>query len=95
MRPVRRCRKHDPVAGLPAGRPGPGGEIGVPVRDGVRRALVTGASAGIGRACAGELHAAGWAVTAASRRGGRAGLLAKRLLPFRAFEAAAKSSLGV
>jgi len=42
-----------------------------------------------------ELHAAGWAVTGASRRGGRAGLLAKRLLPFRAFEAAAKSSLGV
>jgi NAD(P)-dependent dehydrogenase (short-subunit alcohol dehydrogenase family) len=63
--------------------------------DGARRALVTGASAGIGRACAGELHAAGWAVTGASRRGGRAGLLAKRLLPFRAFEAAAKSSLGV
>jgi NADP-dependent 3-hydroxy acid dehydrogenase YdfG len=55
--------------------------------DGARRALVTGASAGIGRA--------GWAVTGASRRGGRAGLLAKRLLPFRAFEAAAKSSLGV
>jgi hypothetical protein len=32
-------------------------------------------------------------VTGAS--GERAGLLAKRLLPFRAFEAAAKSSLGV
>jgi NAD(P)-dependent dehydrogenase (short-subunit alcohol dehydrogenase family) len=100
--------------------------------DGVKRALVTGASAGIGRACAEELHAAGWAVTGASRRGttsggwpglvmdvddddsvrtgvsgvlaagGRidalvasAGLLAKRLLPFRAFGAAAKSSLGV
>jgi NAD(P)-dependent dehydrogenase (short-subunit alcohol dehydrogenase family) len=47
---------------------------------GARRALVTGASAGIGRACAEELHTAGWA---------------KRLLPFRAFEAAAKSSLGV
>jgi hypothetical protein len=27
--------------------------------------------------------------------GGRAGLLARRLLPFRAFEVAAKSSLGV
>jgi hypothetical protein len=29
------------------------------------------------------------------KAGERAGLLAKRLLPFRAFEAAAKSSLGV
>jgi nucleoside-diphosphate-sugar epimerase len=37
--------------------------------DGARRVLITGASAGIGRACAGELHAAGWAVTGASRRG--------------------------
>ena len=37
--------------------------------EGARRALVTGASAGIGRACARELHAAGWAVTGASRRG--------------------------
>ena len=34
--------------------------------------LVTGASAGIGRACAEELHAAGWAVTGASRRGSAA-----------------------
>jgi NAD(P)-dependent dehydrogenase (short-subunit alcohol dehydrogenase family) len=34
-----------------------------------RSALVTGASAGIGRACAGQLHAAGWTVTGASRRG--------------------------
>lgn len=34
-----------------------------------RSVLVTGASAGIGRACAGALHAAGWEVTAASRRG--------------------------
>src|SRR6516164_7206071 len=41
--------------------------------DGARRALVTGASAGIGRACAGELHAAGWAVTGASRRGTSSG----------------------
>ena len=41
--------------------------------DGARRALVTGASAGIGRACAGELHAAGWAVTGASRRGTTSG----------------------
>jgi NAD(P)-dependent dehydrogenase (short-subunit alcohol dehydrogenase family) len=36
---------------------------------GARRVLVTGASAGIGRACAEDLHAAGWAVTGASRRG--------------------------
>jgi NAD(P)-dependent dehydrogenase (short-subunit alcohol dehydrogenase family) len=28
--------------------------------DGARRVLVAGASAGIGRACAEELHAAGW-----------------------------------
>ena len=41
--------------------------------DGARRVLVTGASAGIGRACAGELHAAGWAVTGASRRGTTSG----------------------
>jgi NAD(P)-dependent dehydrogenase (short-subunit alcohol dehydrogenase family) len=41
--------------------------------DGARRALVTGASAGIGRACAEELHAAGWAVTGASRRGTTSG----------------------
>ena len=31
----------------------------------------------------------------AGKAGERAGLLAKRLLPFRAFQAAAKSSLGV
>jgi NAD(P)-dependent dehydrogenase (short-subunit alcohol dehydrogenase family) len=36
---------------------------------GARRVLVTGASAGIGRACAAELQAAGWSVTGASRRG--------------------------
>jgi NAD(P)-dependent dehydrogenase (short-subunit alcohol dehydrogenase family) len=41
--------------------------------DAARRALVTGASAGIGRACAEELHAAGWAVTGASRRGTTSG----------------------
>jgi len=38
-----------------------------------RAVLVTGASAGIGRACADQLHAAGWAVTGASRRGTGAG----------------------
>jgi NAD(P)-dependent dehydrogenase (short-subunit alcohol dehydrogenase family) len=40
---------------------------------GARRVLVTGASAGIGRACADELHTAGWAVTGASRRGTTSG----------------------
>ncbi len=37
--------------------------------DEARSVLITGASAGIGRACAETLQAAGWAVTAASRRG--------------------------
>jgi NAD(P)-dependent dehydrogenase (short-subunit alcohol dehydrogenase family) len=35
--------------------------------------LVTGASAGIGRACANRLHADGWYVTGASRRGTSSG----------------------
>jgi NAD(P)-dependent dehydrogenase (short-subunit alcohol dehydrogenase family) len=38
-----------------------------------RTVLVTGASAGIGRACADRLHAAGWTVTGASRRGTSSG----------------------
>jgi NAD(P)-dependent dehydrogenase (short-subunit alcohol dehydrogenase family) len=39
------------------------------MNDESRSVLITGASAGIGRACAETLQAAGWAVTAASRRG--------------------------
>jgi hypothetical protein len=35
------------------------------------------------------------ALVRVGKAGERAGLLAKRLLPFRAFEAAAKSSLGL
>ncbi len=38
-------------------------------RDGSRVCLVTGASAGIGRACADRLQEAGWVVVGASRRG--------------------------
>jgi NAD(P)-dependent dehydrogenase (short-subunit alcohol dehydrogenase family) len=37
--------------------------------DNARVALVTGASAGIGRACADHLHHAGWVTVGASRRG--------------------------
>jgi NAD(P)-dependent dehydrogenase (short-subunit alcohol dehydrogenase family) len=37
--------------------------------DNARVALVTGASAGIGRACADHLHRAGWVTVGASRRG--------------------------
>jgi NAD(P)-dependent dehydrogenase (short-subunit alcohol dehydrogenase family) len=39
------------------------------MNDEARSVLVTGASAGIGWSCAEMLHAAGWAVTGASRRG--------------------------
>ncbi|HEY2551659.1 MAG TPA: SDR family NAD(P)-dependent oxidoreductase [Streptosporangiaceae bacterium] len=64
-----------------------------------RVALITGASSGLGLACAQRLHQAGWGVAGASRRstapGGWHGLVAGRLLPFRLFEAAAKRSLGV
>ncbi|HXP21628.1 MAG TPA: SDR family oxidoreductase [Streptosporangiaceae bacterium] len=38
-----------------------------------RSVLVTGASAGIGKACADQLYAAGWTVTGASRRGTTSG----------------------
>ena len=48
------CRTYDPVAGSPRRAGGAGWEIGAPMSDGARRALVTGASAGIGRACAGN-----------------------------------------
>ena len=43
------------------------------MNDTARSVLVTGASAGIGTACAGRLHAAGWSVTGASRRGTSSG----------------------
>jgi NAD(P)-dependent dehydrogenase (short-subunit alcohol dehydrogenase family) len=39
------------------------------MNDEARSVLITGASAGIGWSCAEALHAAGWAVTGASRRG--------------------------
>ena len=38
-----------------------------------KRILITGASAGIGRACADRLHGQGWEVTGASRRGTSSG----------------------
>jgi NAD(P)-dependent dehydrogenase (short-subunit alcohol dehydrogenase family) len=41
--------------------------------DSAKSVLVTGASAGIGQACADRLNAAGWSVTGASRRGTASG----------------------
>ena len=43
------------------------------MNDTARAVLVTGASAGIGQACADRLHAAGWSVTGGSRRGTSSG----------------------
>ena len=43
------------------------------MNDTARSVLVTGASAGIGMACADRLHSAGWTVTGASRRGTSSG----------------------
>jgi NAD(P)-dependent dehydrogenase (short-subunit alcohol dehydrogenase family) len=43
------------------------------MNDTARSVLVTGASAGIGMACADRLHAAGWTVTGGSRRGTSSG----------------------
>ncbi len=43
------------------------------MNDTARSVLVTGASAGIGMACADRLYAAGWTVTGASRRGTSSG----------------------
>lgn len=43
------------------------------MNDTARSVLVTGASAGIGKACADRLHAAGYSVTGASRRGSSSG----------------------
>jgi NAD(P)-dependent dehydrogenase (short-subunit alcohol dehydrogenase family) len=55
------------------GRRPPGAWTEIVMTDKAKVTLVTGASAGIGLACADLLHAAGWTVVGASRRGSAAG----------------------